>query len=63
MVVASTSPLLWIDLGKDKPGMRLQREYREDGHLVWRDFLLDGGNVTTPIVIESLPSGLYRLVD
>ncbi len=39
MVVASTSPLLWIDLGKDEPGMTLQSEYREGGYLVWRDFL------------------------
>jgi len=25
MIVAGTSPSIWIDLGKDEPGMTLQR--------------------------------------
>ena len=28
MIVAGTSPPIWIDHGKDEPGMILQREYR-----------------------------------
>ena len=37
VIVAGTLPLFWIDLGKDEPGMTLQREYREGGRLIWRD--------------------------
>ena len=29
MIVAGTGPLIYIDLGKDEPGMTLQRRYRE----------------------------------
>ena len=62
MIVAGTSPLIWIDLGKDEPGMSLQREYRERGRLVWRDYLVDGKPVRSPVDIESLPLGRYQLV-
>ncbi len=46
MIVAGTYPPINIDLGKDEPGMILQREYRERGYLVWRDYLKDGKPVT-----------------
>ena len=42
--------------------MILQREYREGNGLVWRDYLKDGKPVTTPVDIEILPRGKYRLV-
>ena len=37
MITAGTHLPVSIDLGKDEPGMTLQREYREGGYLVWRD--------------------------
>ena len=42
MIVAGSDKGIWIDLGKDEPGMTLQREYREGGYRVWRDYLVDG---------------------
>jgi hypothetical protein len=62
MIVSGTYPFINIDLGKDEPGMTLQREYREGGFLVWRDYLKDGKPVTAPVDIEALPAGKYRLV-
>jgi hypothetical protein len=51
MIVAGTGPLIYIDLGKDEPGMILQRL---DGR-VWRDYLVDGEVVVSPVDIEKLP--------
>ena len=42
--------------------MILQREYREGGYQIWRDYLMDGKPVTAPVDIETLPPGKYRLV-
>ena len=42
--------------------MTLQREYREGRRLVWRDYQTDGKAVKSPIDIDSLPAGKYRLV-
>ena len=42
MITAGTYPPIHIDLGSNEPGMTLQREYREDGKLVWRDVVKDG---------------------
>lgn len=56
MIVAGTGPFIHIDLGKDEPGMILQ--CRE-----WRDFQIEGEPVKAPIDIDSLPPGVYRLVD
>jgi hypothetical protein len=39
MITVSTSPMLHIDFGKDKPGMTLQREYRESGSSGFLDSL------------------------
>jgi hypothetical protein len=60
MIVAGTHPPINIDLGKDEPGMILQREYREGGLLVWRDVMKDGETVKSPVDIVALPAGVYR---
>jgi hypothetical protein len=50
MIVAGTYPPINIDLGKDELGMTLQREYRESGYRVWRDYKIDGKVVNeTPV--------------
>jgi hypothetical protein len=49
-------------LSKDEAGMTLQREYREGGYLVWRDYEVDGETVKSPVDIDALPAGKYRLV-
>jgi hypothetical protein len=62
MITTSTSPFLHIDWGEDEPGMTLQREYREGRYLAWRDYKVDGKVVKSPVDIDSLPAGRYRLV-
>ena len=52
------APSFAIDLGKDEPGMILQRF---DGR-VWIDYLVDGEPVLSPIKFDALPPGKYRLV-
>ena len=59
MILAGTSPLLYIDLGNNKPGMTLQR--RESGQ-EWKDYRKDGKKVKSPVDIDTLPAGRYRLV-
>jgi hypothetical protein len=39
MIVAGTGPLIHIDLGKDRPGMTLQRQDREGGIYIWINFM------------------------
>lgn len=58
MIVAGTGPLIYIDLGKDEPGMVLQRL---EGR-VWVDYELGGEVVKSPVKIDKLPPGKYRLV-
>ena len=48
-----------IDIGKDEPGMTLPRLERR----VWVDYMVEGKVVTSPIDIDSLPAGRYRLVE
>ena len=60
MIVAGTSPPIWIDLGKDEPGMVLQRQDRGSE---WVNVVMDGKVVVSPVDIEKLPPGKYRLVD
>jgi hypothetical protein len=43
--------------------MTLQREYREGRYLVWRDYNVDGETVKSPVDIDALPQGKYRLVE
>ena len=58
MIVAGTGPLIWIDLGKDEPGMKLQ--VFEKGK--WVDYIVDGKRVFTPVKHDKLPAGKYRQV-
>ena len=62
MITAGTYPPIHIDLGKDEPGMTLQREYREGDKLFWRDVVKDGQVVESPVDIDGLPAGVYRLI-
>ena len=57
MITAGTFPFLHIDHGKDEPGMELQRLEGE-----WVDYLVDGEVLVSPVKIENLPPGKYRLV-
>jgi len=61
MIVAGTGPLIHINLGKDEPSMVPQRRDREGGMYVWNEYLVDGEPVLSPVDIEKLPAGKYRL--
>ena len=50
---------LEIDFGSDQPGAILQR--KKKGY--WHDFLVNGKPVVNPIDVETLPPGVYRLVE
>lgn len=52
------APSAAFDLGKDEPGMTLQ--HLERG--VWRDYIVNDKPVLSPVDIEALPPGKYRLV-
>ena len=58
MITESTSPFIHFDSGNDEPGMTLQR--RVNGE--WVDFKVDGKVVKSPVDIDALPGGKYRLV-
>ena len=62
MIVAGTHTGVYIDLGNDAPGMILQCRYREGGMYIWRKYLVDGETVKSPVDIDTLPPGKYRLV-
>ena len=49
MLAAGTSPSIWIDFGKDEPGMTLQRWDRE-----WVDVMKDGEVVKSPVSYKFL---------
>jgi hypothetical protein len=59
VITAGTYPPITIDLGKDEPGMTLQREV-ERGQ--WIDYLVDGETVKSPVDLDALPAGRYRLL-
>ena len=61
MIVSGTSPPVSIDLGKDEPGMTLQYRDVERGYIVWLDVMKDGEVVKSPVDIDDLPTGKYRL--
>ena len=62
MIVTGTSPPISINLGKDKPGMTLQYRDVECGCVVWRDYEVNGKVVKSPVDIDALPFGVYRLI-
>ena len=62
MITAGSYPPISIDLGKDEPGMTLQYRDVERGYIVWRDYTVDGVVVKSPVDIDELPPGKYRLV-
>ena len=62
MITAGSYPPISIDLGKDEPGMVLQYRDVERGYIVWRDYKVDGESVKSPVDIDALPPGVYRLV-
>ena len=49
-----------IDLGSNESYMTLHRKYREDGKLIWCD-VMKGEAVKSPVDIDALPVGVYRL--
>jgi hypothetical protein len=59
MILAAADLVLEIDFETDKPGAILQR--KEKGY--WHDYLVDGKPVVNPFDVESLPPGIYRLVE
>ena len=61
MITAGSCPPISIDLGSDEPSMILQREHREGGKLIWRDVMKDEQVVRSPVDIDALPFGVYRL--
>ena len=48
-----------FDFDKSEPGMTLQRHERDE----WVNVILDGQVVKSPVDIDKLPSGEYRLVE
>ena len=62
MIVAGTHPPIYIDLGKNEPGLTLQREYREGSRTVWRDVVKDGKVVKSPVDVDALPAEKYHLI-
>jgi hypothetical protein len=59
MIVEGTHPPINIDLGKDEPGIILQCRDGND----WVNYKVDGKVVKSPVDIDSLPAGRYRLVN
>ena len=57
MIAEGTHPPVQIDFGNDEPGMTLQRQER-DG---WVDVIVEGKVVKSPVDIDALPWGRYRL--
>ena len=43
--------------------MTLQYRQIERGFIVWRDYTVDGEVVKSPVDIDELPPGKYRLVN
>jgi hypothetical protein len=58
MIVEGTHPFLHINLGNDEPGMTLQRR-----DVKWADYKVDGKVVKSPVDIDKLPAGRYRLTN
>ena len=61
MITAGSYPPFSINFGKDEPGMTLQYRDVKNGQIVWRDYTVDGEVLRSPVDIDELPSGRYRL--
>jgi hypothetical protein len=61
MIVEGTHPPINIDWGEEKPGMTLQRWDGDGRYLIWRDYEVNGETVKSPVDIDALPAGRYRL--
>jgi hypothetical protein len=59
MIVSSVHTGVYIDLGNNKPGMKLQRQERGQD---WQIYLVKRRLVKSPVDIETLAAGKYRLV-
>ena len=62
MITAGTSPPISIDLGWNEPGMTLQFRNVERDQIVWRDYTVDGEVMRSPVDLDALPVGVYRLI-
>ena len=62
MITAGSYPPVSIDFGIDDPGMTLQYRDVKNGQIVWRDYTVDGEAAKSPVDIDKLPFGFYRLV-
>ena len=61
MITAGSYPPIHIDFFKDVPGMTLQYRDVKNGQIVWRDYTVDGQAVKSPVDLDALPAGKYRL--
>ena len=61
MITAGTYPPISIDLGMDESGMTLQFRNLERDRIAWRDYTVGGEAVKSPVDIDALPFGEYRL--
>jgi len=59
MIISSGHKGVWIGLGDNRPGMKLQRRERGQD---WKNYLVNRRLVKSPVDIETLPAGKYRLV-
>ena len=59
MIYSAVDLCIEIDFGSNQPGAILQ--YEDRGY--WHDYLVDGKPVTNPLDVETLPAGVYRLVE
>jgi hypothetical protein len=58
MIISSGHTGVWIDLGSNKPGRKPQRRERGQD---WQNYLVNRRVVKSPVDIETLPAGEYRL--
>ena len=61
MITAGSYPPVSIDFGKNEPGMTLQFRNVKRDQTVWRDYMVDGEAVKSPVDIDALLLGVYRL--
>ena len=59
MIISSGHKGVYIDIGSNQPGMKLQRRERGQD---WKNYLVNRRLVKLPVDIEALPAGEYRLV-